>query len=192
VATVASIRVVKEFTYRGVLRQYSNRYSFNNGTPSTGALWTILSDAIVTAEKAIHTTVASGGSRILHTYGYAAGSDVPVFDHAYTTDGTLALTGYAPVPGDVAGLIRYATANRSSKNHPIYLYNYYHGVGNSGVFATKDTLLASQASAMATYGAAWVTGFSDGATTYHRCSPSGHLATGVLVEPLLTHRDLPR
>lgn len=173
-------------------RTYSNRYCFSGGTPSTGALWTVLSDAIVTAEKAVHTTEASGGSKILHTYGYAAGSRIPVFNHAYTTDGTLALTGYAPVPGDVAGLIRWSTANVSSKNHPIYLFSYYHGVGNGGVFSLKDTLLASQAAAMATYGAAWVTGFSDGVTTYHRASGQGHVGTGVLVEPMLTHRDLPR
>lgn len=186
------MRVVKQFTYRGVTRTYSNRYSFDGGTPSSGALWTIFSDAVVNAEKAIHTTLASGGSKIIETYGYAAGSEVPVFSHAYVTDGTLALTGYAPVPGDVAGLIRYSTASKSTKNHPIYAFNYYHGVGNTGVLSGKDTLLASQASAFATYGAAWISGFSDGATTYHRATPAGHLCTGVYVEPLLTHRDLPR
>lgn len=175
-----------------MLRTYSNRYSFDGGTPSTGALWTLLSNAVVAAEKAIHTTLASGGSKIINTYGYAAGSEVPVFSKAYTDDGTLSLSGYAPVPGDVAGCIRYSTSSKSTKNHPIYAFNYYHGVGNGGVFSLKDTLLASQATAMATYGAAWISGFSDGATTYHRATPSGHVASGVYVEPLLTHRDLPR
>lgn len=94
--------------------------------------------------------------------------------------------------GDAAGLIRYSTADRSSKNHPIYCFNYYHGVGTSGIFATKDTLLSTQATAFATYAASWITGFSDGANTYKRARPNGNTVTGSFVEPLLTHRDLPR
>jgi hypothetical protein len=46
---------------------------------------------------------------------------------------------------------------------------------------------------MATYGGVWIgAGFSDGATSYNRAGPNGATATGVLVEALVTHRDLPR
>jgi hypothetical protein len=46
---------------------------------------------------------------------------------------------------------------------------------------------------MTTYAAAWITGFSDGAVTHKRCRPnSTSLATGSIVEALVTHRDLPR
>jgi hypothetical protein len=147
---------------------------------------------VTAAEKAIHYAVAAGGSKIIQTVGYAGGSEIPVFQKTYSLDGTGAFTGFASAVGDAAALVRYSTADRSSKNHPIYCFNYYHGVGTSGVFATKDTLLALQNTAMGTYAAAWITGFSDGTNTYKRSRPNGNTVTGSFVEPLLTHRDLPR
>lgn len=191
-ATAPSIRVDKQFTYRGILTTYSNRYHFSGGTPADSTHWTTFSDAVTAAEKAIHYAVAAGGSKIIQTVGYAGGSEIPVFQKTYSLDGTGAFTGFASAVGDAAALVRYSTADRSSKNHPIYCFNYYHGVGTSGVFATKDTLLALQNTAMGTYAAAWITGFSDGTNTYKRSRPNGNTVTGSFVEPLLTHRDLPR
>jgi hypothetical protein len=147
---------------------------------------------VTAAEKAIHFLVASGGAKIIQTVGYAGGSEIPVFSKAYALDGTGSFAGFVAAPGDAAGLIRYSTPDRSSKNHPIYCFNYYHGVGTSGIFATKDTLLATQGAAYATYAAAWITGFSDGTNTYKRARPNGNTVNGSLVETLLTHRDLPR
>lgn len=191
-ATAPSIRIDKQFTYRGVLTTYSNRYHFSGGTPPDSTHWTTFADAVTAAEKAIHFLVASGGSKIINAVGYAGGSEIPVFQKTYALDGTGSFGGFVAAPGDAAGLIRYSTPDRSSKNHPIYCFNYYHGVGTSGVFATKDTLIATQATAFGTYAAAWIAGFSDGSTTYHRSRPNGNAVTGSFVEPLLTHRDLPR
>lgn len=129
---------------------------------------------------------------IVQAVGYAAGSEVPVFTKTYSTAVTGAFANAGGTPGDVAALVRYSTADRSSKNHPVYLFSYYH----AALYETGgpyDTMNAAQRSAMATYAAAWITGFSDGAATHHRCRPnSTSLATGALVETLLTHRDLPR
>jgi hypothetical protein len=182
---------VKLFNYRGGTREFSNRYHFNGGTPADTTHWTTLADAIVTAEKAIAPSLASGGFRITGAYGYAAGSEVPVFSKTYATEGTLAGTGFTLVPGDAAALIRYSTAARTSKNHPLYLFNYYHGVSNTVAGAGQDTLLASQRTAMGTYASAWIAGFSDGTNTLKRAGPNGDLALGQLVNSLLTHRDLP-
>lgn len=146
----------------------------------------------MTAEKALYNPYSGAGAKITQTVGYAAGSEIPVFEKTYSTTGTAAFLNYGGTPGDVAALIRYSTADRSSKNHPIYLFNYYHSVGWE-VGVTSDTLNAQQKAAMATYAASWITGFSDGAVTHKRCRPSStSLALGALVEPLLTHRDLPR
>lgn len=184
-----SLRITKTLPWRGTTRTWSNRYYFDNGSPADQTKWTALADAIVLAEKAIwHST---SGVQITGAYGYDAGSDVAVFTKIYATAATGAWTAGTMMPGEVAALIRYSTAQRSTKNHPIYLFNYVHGVEsvNSG---SRDTLQANQRTAMGTYATAWVSGFSDGAVTHHRCGPQGHVATGQLVATYLTHRDFPR
>lgn len=170
----------------------SNRYHFHGGTPADSTHWTTFSDAVTAAEKAIFPALGSGGCKIIETFGYAAGSDVPVFSKTYTLDGTLPTTGGITAPGDCAALIRYSTNARSTKNHPIYGFNYYHGVLISTTGTQPDTLLNAQRTAMSTYASAWLTGFSDGTNTLVRCTPQDQVCTGQLVETLLTHRDLPR
>ena len=187
-AATPSIKIDKSFTYRGVARVFSNRYHFNGGTPADSTHWTTLADAIVLAEKAIYPT---GFGTIVKATGYAAGSDVPVFTKTYTTAFTGSFASWVQVPGDCAMLIRYATTARTSKNHPIYLFNYYHVVGISSG-GDVDTLNAPQGTAAGTYAAHWISGFSDGTLTLVRAGPNGATATGSLVEPKVTHRDLPR
>lgn len=183
-----SLKVEKTFTYRGVPKVFSNRYHFDNLSPSDAAHWTTLSDAIVTAEKAIFES--GWGLTITGTTGYDAGSEIPVFSKAYSTAATGVFTSASQVPGDCVALVRYATNARSVKNHPIFLFNYYHqpAYGTGGV---ADTLHTAMRTAMATYAASWITGFSDGAVTHHRCGPQGHVATGALVDPFIRHRDFP-
>jgi hypothetical protein len=185
-ALTPSVKVFKSFTFKDGVRTYSNRYHFNGGTPPDATHWHTLFDNIVTAEKAIF----ANDQTIVEAVGYAAGSDVPVAQKNYTTVGTLAATGH-PAPGEVAALVRYSTAARTTKNHPIYLFNYYHHV-NTDTAVDFDKLVSNQKSAMATYAANWISGYSDGGTvTAVRSSPNGAAATGSIVEEFLTHRDFP-
>jgi len=188
VAATPSIRIAKTHNYKGGSRTWSNRYHFTGGTPADATHWTTLSDAIVNAEKACF----QSGHVIVESFGYAAGSDVPVFTKVYSTAGTL-------TPGandrsttlEASALVRWSTAARSTKNHPIYCFSYIHGALFDSTVAYNEKLASGQKSALATYATDWVSGFSDGANTYVRATPTGHTAIGSVVEEYITHRDFP-
>lgn len=186
-AATPSVKVTKSFLFRGSAHLWTNRYHFNGGTPADIAHWNTLFDAITAAEKAIFPSTVT----IVTATGYAAGSDVPVAVKTYSLAGTGSWASSVATPGDVAGLVRYATAVRTAKNHPVYLFNYYHGVAYAT--GTPDIISVGQKASMATYAGTWVSpGFSDGTTSYNRAGPNGANATGVVVENDLTHRDFPR
>lgn len=185
-STTPSLQVFKSIPFKGGTRLYSNRYHFAGGTPADSTHWTTFSDAVVTAEKA----ALNGTTTIVKTVGFAAGSDVPVFSKVYSTAGTLATGSGAFQSSGVAALVRYATAGKTSKNHPIYLFNYYHQVLTTPG-TSIDFLMASQKTALQTYGSSWISGFSDGTLTLTRTGPQGHPATGVICEEYVTHRDFP-
>lgn len=186
--TVPSVRVVKSFAFKGGTRLWSNRYHFNGGTPGNTTAWNTLFDAIVAAEKLQFTSAVT----ITQCVGYGAGSDVPVATKNYAQAGTATLSGTSVrCPGEVAALVRYSTNARSAKNHPIYLFSYYHSV-HLNTSQPTDELDNGQQALMNTYANAWLSGFSDGAGhTCVRAGPNGDAATGAAVENLLTHRDFP-
>lgn len=186
-ASTASIKVVKTILYRGALKTWSNRYHFTSGVPADNTKWTTFSDAITAAEKLIY-GAGSNTCTIIGTYGYGPGSDVPVFSKTYSLAGTLANSTRPLAPGDAAVLVRFSTADRSTKNHAIYLFNYFHGALTTAL-ATPDAVAPEQVTAMGVYASAWASGFSDGAVTHVRASPNGHVATGYLVDTKVRHRD---
>lgn len=180
--------MIKSFAFKGGSRQFSNRYHFNGGTPADDTHWHTLMDNVVAAEKA----TADSSVTIVEAIGYAAGSEVPVSTKVYSTAGTFTVGGGSGfAAGESAALVRYSTAARSTKNHPIYLFNYYHGIFVGVTDTTRDTLHADQRTAFGTYASAWIAGFSDGTHTLVRASPNGAGATGSLVEEYVTHRDFP-
>lgn len=187
-AATPSIKIVKTVHWKGNIVNWSNRYHFAGGTPADNSHWTTLADAIVTAEKAcIHDSM-----QIVQAVGYGAGSDVPVFSKTYTTTGTLTSdASNIRSPAECAALIKFTTTQRTSKNHPVYLFNYMHSP-LIDIAGYGDTMLAHQTTPYATYFSSWLTGFSDGANTYTRAGPNGAVAQTRVVETYVTHRDFRR
>lgn len=188
-AATPSIKVVKQFTRKGTVQRFSNRYHFNGGTPSDGAHWKTFMDLIPPEEKLIYPSTVT----IVEIIGYAAGSDVPVHTESYSVAGTLSIpVNCVQGPADSCGLVRYATTARTSKNHPVYLFNYYHGVLlDTAITDGQDIIPSGQVSAYGEYADDWIAGFSDGVNTYVRAGPNGATGVGHFEDGYVRHRDFP-
>ena len=187
-ADLPSIKVVKSFPYEGGTKLWSNRYHFTGGEPADSSHWAAFAAAIAAEEKKIYHSEVS----IVDYVGYNADSDEPVWSGSASIAGTYSAGSAAYLcPGDCAAIGRWSTAARSSKNHPVYLMSYWHGVYRDG--SNADTIAGDQQTAYGTYGAKWwEDGFSDGTNTYFRGGPRGAAAVGFREPTLVRHRDFPR
>lgn len=188
-----SIVISKEGSYRGGTKRWSNRYHFEGDLPSDDAAWEAFAALIIASEKTCFTSDLS----YVEAKGYDCSTASLTNPHgdavwvkSYATPGTLVpAAGDNFAPGDCASLIRYGTDARSSRNHPVYLMNYFH---NTLIEAsTADTLAADQKTALEAYADDWLTGFACDGTNRERCGPRGAVATSRYVHPYIRHRDFP-
>jgi hypothetical protein len=191
--TRCSLLITKSFSYRGSTKEWTNRYHFEGDVPPDAAHWQTLADNVTAAEKTCLLTTVT----IVLATGYDKATATPTNPHGdavwsapYSVAGVVTLgTGEEPAPGDCAILARYSTPARSAKNHPVYLFNYYHGVKLPS--GGGDNITSGQKADVLAYANDWITGFSDGAETHERCGPRGAVALAAIVNDFVRHRDFP-
>jgi hypothetical protein len=102
--------------------------------------------------------------------GYDIGDDVGVKVYDYGSAGTHNPTPSRPaLPAQCCSLMKWTTDERTSRNHPIYLWNYVHA---QGYYEPDPEKVAAQ-DALHDFGEKLTlsgSGFSDGVHTWHKCS----------------------
>lgn len=186
VAATPSLRTVKSMAYRGGTKLWSNRYHFSTTSPINDTNLSLMLNALVAAEAVCFPSSVE----IVQGIAYLAGSDLPEVTNTYTTAGSLSTTGGTEVPGDCAAVATFSTDQRSTKNHPIYLFKYWHGVyrDNAGV---NDAMLTGQHTLFAAFAASLVSGitFGGGVGEFSLAGPRGAAAQDSFVGAYIKHRD---
>jgi hypothetical protein len=185
-ADTASIQVLQQSPYRGGLKEWSNRMHFGPGFPPDAGHWNALYTDIRDSWK----TITLPTTEFIGARGYQPGTDVPVWETSDTTVGT-----YVPGTGvgtvlESCALTKYTTDQRTSKNHPIYLFEWHHGVMvvNGGSY---DELLSGLHTGWKNRGDNWIAGITDGTSVYHRQGPRGASGLTASVDLYVHHRDFP-
>ena len=178
--------LTKQFTYEGVGREWTNGYYFIGTEPASFSEWSSFANDVIDLEKLI----LQNDVTIVKAQGYQVDDDFPSYSEAFSTVGTLSVSGASNAPRDCAAVVRLSTEARSTTNHPIYGYNYYHGVADydSGSGHPPGWLYEPQRTAIKTYADAWIAGIGD----MNRCTRGGHVCVSSFVDPWIRHRDFPR
>lgn len=191
--TRSSLVIVKSFTYRGGLKLFSNRYHVTGPETATLAEFETIADLVVADEAVIY----SAGTHIVEAIWNDASTATSTNPHGiathnktYSTAGSFSASGEIELPGDCAAVIRYSTDARSVRNHPVYLFNYYHNVFRDAANPV-DQILAAQVTAYNEYGDDWLAGYNDGTQVRIRCGPRGAVAQARTTLQFVRHRDFP-
>jgi len=172
--------------YKGGTRTWSNKWFLTGPDWADQTHFNTLSDEYVANAK----TWITSNTTITETIGYNGGSDLPVLSKTYSQAGTASPGTHDHMPLEAAMLVRGSTTQRSSKNHPIYIMKYIHGVCHDSSTAS-ETPLSGQKSSLQGSVNEFVSGVSDGTNSRKWAGPGGAVVQAGTVETYVTHRDFP-
>lgn len=185
--STASAKFVFTSPYRGGTKQWTTRLH------CTGGSWQDLTHFNTWCSN-VYTpwlTAIPARTTLVQTVAYNPGSDLPVYTTTVGSAGTQSAGSSWFAPLESCILLRWTTDQRSTKNHPIYLFNYLHGWYSAGA-TSPDAPDASLVTAWSARAAALATGYSDGTLTRKRAGPNGAVAQSGVCEAWYHHRDFPR
>jgi hypothetical protein len=155
-------------------------YTYSNG------VWTAIQHAVLDTTT-LNTIVA-----------YNPGSDIPVYTMDWEDTGGYNDHSNPMTALEECMLIKWDTDARSVRNHPVYLFNFFHHVQSEGA-TNPDILRSGMRTTMDDNLATILAGISDGHITRFRCGPRAPevgydqpVATGAVTQHPLHHRDFPR
>ena len=186
-STQSAFRFIFSTTYRGGTRQWSTKFFTNQTSVPTQAIL----DALVTDQKPYIKPALPTYTTIVEALAYGPGSDVPVATTSIGEACTFPATSTTPTPLEVAAFFRYATTQRTSKNHPIYLAQYIHGVGIMPGQSDHELLDTNMAENIRQWLTRWVSGITISGVQYKKAGPRGAVAQSLHVPTYVTHRDFP-
>lgn len=187
-APTASIKYRFSTTgYRGGTKVWSTTFHLTGGSWQDSTHFNTFSDAVESDLLSALYPLTT----LVDATGYDPGSSLPVFSKSYNAAGTATVGSVSYAPLECALLLKFTTDARSTKNHPVYLFNYIHNA-QMNASSTPDVPLSGMVTHWTTRAANLVAGYSDGTLTRKRAGPNGAVAQSSSVETYLTHRDFPR
>ena len=185
-AAMPSLKIEYQSPYKGGTKRWSNRYYLTAGKPTTDARWLQLAQNYRDQLK----TIITSAHTIVGAVGYDAGSDVPIWSTTFSTAGTYSAGSQTQPPLECCAICKFTTSQRSTKNHPIYLFKYVHGV-ILRTTADKEQLDSGWKASFQAIMDFFISGVSDGAVSHSIAGPRGAVALTAIVNDHATHRDFP-
>lgn len=184
--TRVGVKLIFHSPYRGGTKAWSQLWHFTGADWSGQSQFNTLVDALVAQLQGLIPSDTS----IVEAIGYNAGSSVPVFTYTHTWTGTSSATSSARGALEDCALVKFTTTQRSKKNHPIYLFKWFHAVYNAGA-GSNETLLAGLKTNINANMNTILAGLSDGTNTRQYCGPFGAVAQSRITEDYIHCREFP-
>jgi len=184
--TRVGVKLTYHSPYRGGTKAWSQLWHFTGPDWASSAQFDTLVDALVAQLQGLIPSDTS----IVEAIAYNAGSFVPVFTYVHTWTGTSTATSANRGALEDSALVKFTTTQRSVKNHPIYLFKWFHAVYNGGSGAW-ETLLAGLKTNINSNMNTVLAGLSDGTNTRQYCGPFGAVAQTRVTEDYIHTREFP-